>query len=383
MVLGETVPPKILIAINTAWNIANFRVGLIRSLQQAGYQVLAVAPPDEHVPRILSLGVQFIPAAIDNKGTNAVRDFGLFLSYLALLRRERPALLLSYTVKPNIYGGIAARFAGVPVISNVAGLGTPFIRDSWITRVVERLYRAALAGARKVFFQNNEDMALFLDRRLVRPEIVERLPGSGVDVTHFAPPVQQGRARRPGPLRFLLSTRLLRDKGVVEFVDAIRLLRTQGIEAEFQLLGFLYPGNPSAITRDEISKWEQEGLIRYLGSIEDVRPVVSDADCVVLPSYREGAPRSLLEAASLCKPLIATDTAGCRDVVENGVTGYLCLPRDAGDLALKMNAMLRLPEHARAEMGRKGREKMIREFDERIVIEKYLRAVNAILKQPS
>lgn len=391
---------KVVLVSNTAWSIANFRGGLIRALCAAGYEVVTVAPPDEHVPRIEALGVLFVPLAMDNKGANPVRDFGLFLRFLSLLRRERPEVFLGYTVKPNVYGGLAARVLGIAAISNVAGLGTAFIRDTWLTRVVEGLYRAGLAQAKKVFFQNYEDRALFLARGLVRPDVMERLPGSGVDTERFAPEVfflHPGSLHQGGddivdtcvrgndgdvglrPFRFLLAARLLWDKGVGEFVGAARKLRQEGVAVEFQLLGFLDVENRTAVSRGEVEAWEREGVVRYLGTMDDVRPVFAQADCIVLPSYREGVPRSLLEAASMAKPIITTDAVGCRDVVSNGVNGYLCRLRDADDLARQMRRMMALSPEKRRIMGLAGREKMVREFDEKIVIGRYLETIQEIL----
>jgi len=369
----------------------------MRAFLVAGYEVVATAPPDEHVSQIEALGVRFVPLPMDNKGANPFSDSRLFLRLLLLLWRERPIVFLGYTVKPNVYGGTAARLLGIAAINNVAGLGTAFIRESWLTRVVETLYRIGLARARKVFVQNNDDKALLQERRLARSATIERLPGSGVDTKWFSPaaatdasvcppPNQQApkssgddgeRSRRP--FRFLLSARLLWDKGVGEFVEAARKLRKEGLPAEFQLLGFLDVKNRTAVSRLELEAWEREGLVRYLGRMNDVRPMIAQADCVVLPSYREGLPRSLLEAASMSKPIITTNAVGCRDVVDDGVNGLVCAVRDSADLAEKMKCMMMLTDGQRAAMGRAGREKMIREFDESIVIRRYLEIIEEIL----
>jgi glycosyltransferase involved in cell wall biosynthesis len=394
---------KILLISNTAWYIANFRSGLIRAFQIAGYEVVAVTPSDEHVSRITALGVRFVPMEMDNKGTNPFKDLGLFLRFIRLFRREMPCVFLGFTIKPNVYGGLAAAFCGVPAINNVAGLGTAFTRDTWLTWFASRLYRAGLAKARKVFFQNAEDLSLFLQRGLAPHGVTERLPGSGVNTEWFAPDFASGvtaqafpsssyaagQRGQKNPFRFLLMARLLWDKGVGEFVDAAKRLRAEeirsgkrgDIDTEFQLLGFLDVANRGAISRETVDEWVKEGVVRYLGTVADVRPMIAQADCIILPSYyREGTPRSLLEAASMAKPIITTDTAGCRDVVVNGKTGFLCRPRDAEDLADKMLMMLNLTQEARNIMGQKGRALMVREFDERIVIDRYLKVIKDILE---
>lgn len=375
--------PKILLLANTAWYIANFRSELIRTLQTQGYEVVAAAPSDDSVRRIDALGCRFVDVAMDNGGTNPARDMRLLLDLCKLFARERPAVFLGYTVKPNVYGSLAARWFGVPAINNIAGLGTAFIRDSWLTRMVEALYRAGLARSAKVFFQNNDDRQLFIQKALVPPQVTGLLPGSGVDTRRFAPvaavQLTDGEASKPRPFRFLLSARLLRDKGVVEFVEAARMLLSEGHQIECLLLGFMDAANRTAISRQELDDWEKAGLVRYLGAVDDVRPHLASADCVVLPSYREGMPRSLLEAASMEKPIVTTDAPGCRNVIDNGITGLLCRPRDTADLADKMRIMLQLSKTELQQMGRKGREKMLLEFDEKIVLHQYLQAIQAAL----
>jgi glycosyltransferase involved in cell wall biosynthesis len=240
--------------------------------------------------------------------------------------------------------------------------------------LVRGLYRLALSRSAKVFFQNNDDLNLFVDSGLVRKEQTDRVPGSGVDLSRFSPQMMPANGR----IRFLLIARLLWDKGVGEYVEAARILKRHGINAEFCILGFLDVKNPTAVSRSQMDDWVAEGLVSYLGETDDVRSFIAESDCVVLPSYREGVPRSLLEAAAMGKAIIATDVVGCREVVDDSVNGYLCKPMDSGDLASKMEQLVKLTPEARHEMGRKGREKIEREFDEKIVIGKYLEAIAAI-----
>jgi glycosyltransferase involved in cell wall biosynthesis len=367
---------KVLISINTAWNLVNFRAGLIRALINAGHDVVAVAPPDAYVERVRALGCRFVPLPMDNKGTNPIRDLLLLIRFIRLMRRERPDVYLGYTVKPNVYGSIAANLCGISVINNIAGLGSVFVRNDWLTRLVRRLYALALSRSATVFFQNEDDRAQFIEGGLVNRKITDRLPGSGVDLSRFeVAPMPSAAA----PIRFLLIARMLWEKGVGEYVEAARQLRRLGLNAEFCLLGFLDVQNPAAINREQMAQWCAEGFVIYLGETDDVASQIAAASCVVLPSYyREGVPRSLLEAAAMGRPIITTDAVGCREVVDDGVNGYLCKPRDANDLALKMRQMSELPASARSEMGRQGRQKMEREFDEKIVIGKYLEAIAAI-----
>lgn len=367
---------KIVISINTAWNIYNFRSGLIRALVDHGYQVVAVAPDDAYAHRLAELGCRFVSMPMESNGTNPGRDLSLLLRYFRVLRKERPLAFLGYTVKPNVYGSLAAHALRIPVINNIAGLGTAFINDGLLTRIVRFLYQLSLSRSRRVFFQNEEDRTLFIRTGLVRAERTDRLPGSGMDLERFRPVVRA--PSQDEPFVFLLVARMLKDKGIEEFVEAARLVRNQVGNVRFELLGAVDRANPNSIPRERIRNWEEEGVIRYLGRTDDVRPYLSAADCVVLPSYREGVPRSLLEAAAMARPLIATDVAGCRDVVDNNVNGLLCRARDAGHLAEKMLQVLKLSPEARDRMGQAGRRKIETEFDEKLVIQKYLDMIGEI-----
>jgi glycosyltransferase involved in cell wall biosynthesis len=367
--------PKIVIALNTAWNLYNFRAGLIRALVAAGYEVVAVAPPDVYAERLPALGCRYVPLTMDNKGTHPGRDALLAWRFWRLLRREKPMVYLGYTVKPNVYGSLAAQLCSVPVINNIAGLGAVFIKQNWVTKIVRHLYRLALSRSKTVFFQNDDDRQAFVAGGLVQAAQTALLPGSGIDLQRFAHTPLPSREQ---PFRFLLAARLLRDKGVVEFVEAARQLQREGFKAEFCILGFLDVLNPQAINRADMQAWVDEGAVQYLGVSDDVRQEMRQAHCVVLPSYREGTPRSLLEAAALGRPIVTTNAVGCREVVDDGVNGYLCPVQDALGLADAMRRMMQLPPADWASMGQRGRDKMEREFDEKIVIERYLNAIKTI-----
>jgi glycosyltransferase involved in cell wall biosynthesis len=364
------------ISINTAWNIVNFRGGLIRALQADGFRVVAIAPPDAYSPRLAAMDVGFEPIAIDSKGLSPAGDLRLVARYRALFRRLKPDVYLGWTAKPNIWGSLAAHAAGVPAINNISGLGTAFIAGGWLGATVSALYRLALSRSATVFFQNAEDRDLFVQRKLVRAGRTGVLPGSGIDTDRFAP--RPGRAE-DGSFVFLLPARLLWDKGVAEFVEAARAVRAERPATRFQLLGFLDVENRTAVPRAAVDAWVAEGLIEYLGATDDVRPPLAAADCVVLPSYREGLPRSLLEGAAMARPLIAADAPGCRDVVRDGVNGYLCAVRDAASLADAMRRMIALPPEARAALGAAGHGIAEAEFAEGIVVARYRAAIAAAL----
>lgn len=377
---------KVMIALNAAWNLVNFRKGLIRGLVAEGHEVVAVAPPDEYVLQLNEPGCRYVPLHMDNKGTHPGRDLLLLWRFYRLLRRERPDVLLSYTIKPNIYGSLAAHALGIPVINNIPGLGAAFIRETWLTRVVRMLYRLALGRSTRVFFHNEDDRNLFVDGGMVSANVTDRIPGSGINLQRFSIMAMDSAAlasslkngREGGRIRFLLIARMLWDKGVGEYVEAARQIRRHYPEAEFGLLGFLDVQNPTAISRQQMQDWVDEGVVNYLGVTDDVRPHIAAADCVVLPSYREGTPRTLLEAAAMARPIITTDAVGCREVVEDGVNGLLCKVQSVGDLTEKLRRMISLSPERRLEMGRRGREKVVREFDEQIVIDKYLQVIRTV-----
>jgi glycosyltransferase involved in cell wall biosynthesis len=366
---------KILFVANTAWNIRNFRWGLVEAFRARGDEVLVAAPADHATPAIVASGVPFFDVAMDPASTNPLRDLALLRALTGLYREKSPDVVLHFTIKPNIYGGLAARRLRVPAIANVSGLGAAFQRPSLTQTAARLLYRAALAGAATVFFQNPDDRALFLEGRLVPEARARLLPGSGVDTARFAPPPPRPAGAPPV---FLLVARMIREKGIGEYVEAARLVAARHPGAQFLMAGEVGVANPSAISREEIARWEAEGAVRYVGFSRDIREQIAAADCVVLPSYyREGVPRTLLEAASMGRPIITTDSVGCREAVDDGASGYLVRPRDAGDLADTLLRFLALGPRERAAMGEAGRRKALAQFDERIVVRSYLDAVDA------
>ena len=371
---------KIIINVNTAWNLFNFRAGLIGELISLGFEVVAVAPKDDYVSKLDLLGCRFVHLEIDNQGTHPARDLLLLWRYWKLLRIEKPDLCLFYTVKPNVYGSLASALSDVPYINNVAGLGAVFIRGGWLKWFVSILYKPAFRNSSKVFFQNKNDLELFLRNKLISRQQTDVLPGSGVNLNHFAPIDVSIGLTLNRPFKFLLIARMLKDKGVVEFVSAAQMLKESGLKAEFSLLGFLDVQNPAAISTEQMKTWTEQGFVKYLGSSDDVREHIAQADCIVLPSYREGTPRALLEAAAMAKPIIATNVVGCKEVVVDGENGLLCEVKNALDLASKMKEMFLFSDGERKLMGDKGRLKMEQEFDELFVIQKYIEAIDLVLK---
>lgn len=361
------------LSANSGWNIVNFRRPIIKALQDQGWAVVVLAPADEAGEVIRAIGARLLPIRIDSSGTSILRDARLLLAYRKALKALRPAAFLGFTVKPNIYGSLAAAGLGIRIVNNISGLGTAFLRGGPLGWLVRRLYRLALRRSARVFFQNPDDMALFVAGGLVRDGQAELIPGSGIDLAHFRPSARTSDPNRR--FQFLFVGRLLRDKGLVEYAEAARLLRPAWPDVEFAILGFAGSDNRSAVPIAEVKRWAGEGIIAYLGEAEDVRPFIAEADCVVLPSYREGLPRSLLEASAMGKPMVATDVPGCREIVLDGDTGFLCAAKSAQSLAEAMGAMLRLSPTERAAMGARARRRVEQKFDQARVTKAYLEAL--------
>ena len=325
-----------------------------------------------------NLGIVFVPLPVSRRPVDPLSDWLLLWTLFRLYRRERPDVVHHFTIRPVIYGSVAAWIAGVPkIVNSITGLGTVFgdSQKGWLRAIVERQYRLALRLSHMTFFQNEDDYRHFLGRGLVKPEKARVVPGSGVNCERFQPqsPIEPSTN---GSVTFLLSARLLWEKGIDDFVQAARLVKQAYPATQFQLLGKRDERNPNVIPQEVLDRWEDEKIINWLGEVSDVRPIVAKADIIVLPSYyREGVPRALLEASAMGKPIITTDTVGCRDVVEQGKNGILVPIKDPQALA---SAMIRLIENPamRWSMGKAGREKVVKNFNEQVVIDRILESYN-------
>ncbi|RDU96053.1 glycosyltransferase family 4 protein [Trinickia dinghuensis] len=372
---AQAAPLTVCLVCNTGFAIYTYRQGVIRMLVAKGVRVIVLAPRDRTFALLEQMGCQCIDLPVASKGTNPLRDLHTLAALYRHYRTIRPDVVFHYTIKANIYGSVAAWLARVPSIAVTTGLGYVFIQKSRAASVAKALYRFAFRFPREVWFLNRDDHTAFLDERLLaHPERAKLLHGEGVDIDHFGlTPLP-----RSEHVTFVLIGRLLWDKGVGEYVEAARILRARHPQARFQLLGPVGVDNPSAIAQADIDGWTGEGLVEYLGEAHDVRPFIAQADCVVLPSYREGVPRTLMEASAMGRPIVATDVPGCREVVDDGVTGLLCEVKNAQSLAAKLERILNMDEPARREMGLRGRDKVAAEFDEALVIERYRQTLHAL-----
>ena len=295
------------------------------------------------------------------------------------LKELKPDVCLTFTIRPAIYGNIVTRKLNIPKISTITGTGPLFESNSISYVVARQLYKRVLKKTKFVFFPNYDDLNAFIERKYIKKEQAKRVPGSGVNFDKFTP--LPSTRTDDGKFIFLYISRLVKDKGVIEFVESASLLKDNYSNAEFHIIGPLWGGNKKSltVTAEELSGWIEKKWIVYHDKQKDVRPFMADADCVVMPSYREGMSNVLLEAASMARPLIATNVTGCRDIVEDGVNGFLCNVRDGKDLAEKMKKMINLSAAEREKMGAKGREKMISEFDKKIVVKTYIEAIDLVV----
>lgn len=367
---------KIAIIENNIIATNTIREKLSRTLAEKGYDVT-----------ILTTGTR---ADLDQARQNGFKVIDVkgstqnpldIISYMGnikkALRLTGAEVVLTFTIRPAIWGNVVTRQLKIPTITNITGIGPLFARNNAAYRAARTLYKFVLRKTARIFFQNYDDMNIFLEKKFVKPERAERVPGSGIDHQYYMP---LARREKDNKFIFLFISRLVKDKGILEYVEAASILKTELPGAEFRVLGPVWLQNlkDNTVTEKEIQQWVANGVINYLGDAKDVRPHIAAADCIVLPSYREGTSNVLLEASSMERPCITCDTTGCKEIVANGITGFLCKVQDARDLADKMRKMYGLPETARVDMGIKARQKVIKEFDKQIVIDAYLKAIENI-----
>lgn len=409
---------KILFFANTEWYLYNFRLALARYLRDQGHEVVMLSPPGPYVARLQAAGFRVLTIPMQRRSLNLLRELALFHPIRQIYAQEHPDLAHHFTLKCVVYGGLAARLTGgIARIHAVTGLGHVFTSDSVTARLLRSLVRAglllALGGANsRLIVQNPDDLANFKRHRLIKTSHIRLIRGSGVDTERFQPINHQPPHSNPPPrggkeldgsppppgrrglndssslrpsrerglesLKILLASRLLWEKGIGEYVAAARQLRQEGIAAEFLLAGDPDPGNPASIPPEQLDCWRQDGDVTLLGHVNDMPALLAQIDIAVLPSYREGTPRSLLEAAACGLPLITTDAPGCREIVEHEVNGLLVPIKDASALAAAIHRLCHESE-TRQRMGQASRTKVLAEFDERIVFARTLAVYGELL----
>lgn len=372
---------KFILFANSDWYLFNFRLSLAKALQSRGHDVLLISPPGQFGEKLRQQGLRWQPLPMNRKSLNPFKELYLLIYLWRLYRLEQPDLVHNFTIKSVIYGSLAAIFARIPArINAVAGMGYVFVNKSLKARllrpVVGVLMRLVLNGhGSKLILQNNDDVIAFKQGKLVRNEQIRLIKGSGVDLTRFQP----GPARAVGePTRVVLAARLLWDKGIAEYVAAARRLRAEGLSIRFLLAGAPDSGNPASIPQGTIDDWVLEGAVEWVGQVNDMAGLFASVHIAVLPSYREGLPKSLIEAAACALPLVTTDVPGCREVVHHEIDGLLVPVKDADALAHAIKQLHQNTSWAE-QLGLAARERAIAEFDENIVITKTINVYSELV----
>lgn len=354
---------------NSLYYMYNFRMGVLNRMVELGYDVTVIAVPDCAVQNEkINHNIHFVPICLDRKGLNPFSDIALEKQLYRIYTQHNFDYIFHYTIKTVIYGSIAARKAGIPQLSVITGLGYSFLKDNLLKRLVVRMYRYALKTAEQVWFLNEDDKSVFINEKIISQDHAHVINGEGVDTDYFAPLSD----RKPDKhFKFLLIGRVMAAKGLYEYAEAARIVHKTYPEARFSVLGNMSKADKDSISKSQMQEWVDAGDIVYLGSALDVRPVIGESDCVVLPSYREGVPRALLEASSMQKPIITTNITGCKEVVKDGVNGMLVEAKNASSLAQAMLKMLDMTHDELIKMGQKGRELVLEKFDEKIILKEY------------
>lgn len=347
-------------------------MSLLKALQAEGHEIVCIAPKDEYSQKLIDEGFDYIDIKLHSKSTNPIHDTKLLLDLLWILRLCKPDILLNFTIKPNLYGTLAAKACKIKTINNVSGLGTVFLRNGLSSKMAKGLYKLAFRYPSFVFFQNHADKDLFVNNKLVKPDIVAVLPGSGVDLSKFQPDYE---TYFDDTVTFLMPARLLKDKGVYEYIDAAKTLKQKYSNTNFLLIGKPDFESGLGVKRSDLKAWIHEEIVEYHGFTDNMKSYYSMADCVVLPSYREGTSKTLLEALAMGKPIITTDTPGCRETVVENENGFLCKVKDPSSLLDAMERFMALEPQKRLTMGKYSRTKAELEFDEKFVINKYKKVI--------
>jgi len=359
---------KVLILANSSGGLYDFRNELVQRLLSK-YELTVSLPDEVRTKELAEEGCKVVHTPINRRGVNPAEDFKLLLSYRKLLKEEKPDLVITYTIKPNIYGGLCCRMQKVPYIETVTGLGSTFQKQGIFLKMIIVMYRMGLKGAECVFFQNQENKGIF-ENFHIRGKKAKLVRGSGVNLKrHVFEPYPEG-----DKTRFLYLGRMMKEKGIEELFEAAKQLYDDNVE--FQLLGY-----PDEDYQDRLDEYEEKGYIRQLGFDPDVHEYIKNASALVLPTYHEGMSNVLMEASATGRPVIATNISGCKEIFEEGVTGFSCEPKSSEDLIRALREFLKLSVEERAAMGQKAREKMEREFDRDQVVDAYMEEIEAILNR--
>ena len=362
---------KILILSNNSGGLYGFRHELISRLMENG-EVYVSTPFDDKIPELMELGCRLIETPIDRRGINPVKDFSLLQNYKRLIKEIKPDLVIAYTIKPNIYGGLACDSLNIPFIANITGLGTAFEKDDILKKLVTSLYKRAFSSSRTVFFENTANKQYFIDRGIIPDSTAYVLNGAGVNTEFYS----LSEYPETSDTQFLFIGRIMKEKGIEELFTAMKKLVTEGLPCSLTIIGEMEEDYVEII-----KEYERQGWLKYGGYQQDVRPYITDCSCFVLPSYHEGMANTLLECASMGRPLITSDIPGCREAVIDGETGFLCRVKDSDSLYNAMKSFMELSYDKRKAMGIAGRQHMQEVFAKEKVVGETIRRINTVMNR--
>lgn len=361
---------SILILTNSIGGLHCFRKEVVKAIKDAGYDVYISEPDDDdHVNYFKGIGCHVYKTDFNRRGMNPLADFRLMLQYKKYIKELKPKAVLTYTIKPNIYGGIACRLTHTIQLANITGLGDSVENGGWLQKLTVFLYKIGLLKAKRIFFQNASNREFCIMNKIAN-EYSILLPGSGVNLKHH---LYQNYPSNEGLVRFLFIGRLLKDKGIEEYFETAKAIKTKYPNTEFQVLGSVE--GPFQSKLDELIK---SGFITHLGKTSDVRPYIGAVECTVMPSYHEGMSNVNLESAANGRPIITTNVPGCRETVDDGRTGYLVEAKSAKSLIDAVERFIHLPYEQKVLMGKEARKKVVWEFDRQIVVDAYLKEINQL-----
>lgn len=366
---------SIAIIYNATHHVLLFKSELIKAIKKNGYKVVVLASKDNYTKKLLDIVDEYHEIKLDSSGINPVKDLYLIHQIYRILKKVKPATILNFTIKPVIYGTFAAQLLGnIAVINTITGLGTAFISKGLTNKIAKFLYKFTFKYSYLVFFQNPDDKQLFKELNIISKDNTKLVSGSGVDLLKFYP----SNNKKTDKIKILFIGRIIADKGIYELIEAAEIIKKEYSNVTFTLMGMLGVKNRTSISKSEVDNWVNNGVIEFIPFKEDIRSFLSDSHLVVLPSYREGTPKTLIEAASMAKPLIATDVPGCREVVIHEVNGFLCEVKNSGSLAEAIKRFIKLDYSDKIQMGLKSRELAERKFDIKKVNNSYINELNII-----
>ena len=362
---------KIVFFSNSCWSVYNFRRNIIIDLIKNGNKIIVISQKDKFSFKLRKLGCKVIFIKFENNTINLFKEFLTLIRLFFILKKIKPNILLNFTIKPLIFGSYISGILGIRTINMITGLGTNFVTYNYLSKIILFLYKIAFKKVDHIFFQNKDDLNLFLKNKLIKKKKTSIIPGSGVSLTYFA----YKKAKFNKTIKFVMISRILLEKGVWEYLNAAKKILKKGFICKFKLIGPIIDNNRSAISKNHIKRKIKNYPIKYLGNIEDVRPFIQEANCVVLPSYREGTPRSLLESLSIGRPIITSDATGCKNVVKHGYNGFKCKVKNTNSLFNAMKKFILLSKKQKMQMSKNARILAEKKFNEQIVIKYYLNKI--------